>query len=48
MHGKAPADEPRVKTNPLYNARKLKLGTFGANLDRGCAISTLDGVLKID
>ena len=40
--------ELRRKTNPLYNDRKLKLGTFGSNLDRGCAISTLDGVLKID
>src|SRR5262249_28621454 len=36
------------KTNPLYNDRKLKLGTFGSNLDRGCAISTIDGVLEID
>ena len=42
------ADELRAGTNPLYNDRKLKLGTFGSNLDRGCAISTIDGVLKID
>jgi alkanesulfonate monooxygenase SsuD/methylene tetrahydromethanopterin reductase-like flavin-dependent oxidoreductase (luciferase family) len=39
--------EQRRKTNPLYNGRKLKLGTFGQNLDRGCAISTIDGVLEI-
>jgi alkanesulfonate monooxygenase SsuD/methylene tetrahydromethanopterin reductase-like flavin-dependent oxidoreductase (luciferase family) len=35
-------------SNPLYGDRKLKLGTFGTNLDRGCAISTIDGVLEID
>ena len=35
----------RTKTNPVFNSRKLKLGTFGTNLDRGCAISTIDGVL---
>jgi FMNH2-dependent dimethyl sulfone monooxygenase len=34
--------------NPLFGDRKLKLGTFGTNLDRGCAISTIDGVLEID
>ena len=42
------AQEIRRKTNPVFNDRKLKLGTFGTNLDRGCAISTIDGVLKID
>ena len=42
------ADDLRRATNPLYNDRKLKLGTFGSNLDRGCAISTIDGVLEID
>jgi alkanesulfonate monooxygenase SsuD/methylene tetrahydromethanopterin reductase-like flavin-dependent oxidoreductase (luciferase family) len=40
--------DQRRATNPLYGDRKLKLGTFGSNLDRGCAISTIDGVLKID
>src|SRR3954471_20452573 len=38
----------RSKTNPVFNDRKLKLGTFGTNLDRGCAISSLDGVLEIN
>ncbi len=42
------ADELRSASNPLYSDRKLKLGTFGTNLDRGCAISTIDGVLEID
>ncbi len=38
----------RRDTNPIFNDRKLKLGTFGSNLDRGCAISTIDGVLEIN
>jgi dimethylsulfone monooxygenase len=42
------ADELRGTSNPLYGGRKLKLGTFGTNLDRGCAISTVDGVLEIN
>jgi len=42
------SDELRGSSNPLYNDRKLKLGTFGTNLDRGCAISTIDGVLEIN
>jgi alkanesulfonate monooxygenase SsuD/methylene tetrahydromethanopterin reductase-like flavin-dependent oxidoreductase (luciferase family) len=42
------ADELQRAGNPLYNDRKLKLGTFGSNLDRGCAISTIDGVLEIN
>jgi alkanesulfonate monooxygenase SsuD/methylene tetrahydromethanopterin reductase-like flavin-dependent oxidoreductase (luciferase family) len=42
------ANELRRSMNPLYNDRKLKLGTFGSNLDRGCAISTIDGVLEIN
>jgi dimethylsulfone monooxygenase len=41
-------DELRRASNPLYGDRKLKLGTFGTNLDRGCAISTIDGVLEIN
>ena len=31
--------QDRRDTNPVFNDRKLKLGTFGTNLDRGCAIS---------
>ena len=38
---------PRRESNPLYNARKLKLGTFGSNLAGGCALMTsIDGMLK--
>jgi hypothetical protein len=42
------AAEQRRLTNPVFNDRKLKLGSFGTNLDRGCAISTIDGVLEIN
>jgi alkanesulfonate monooxygenase SsuD/methylene tetrahydromethanopterin reductase-like flavin-dependent oxidoreductase (luciferase family) len=42
------ADELRAAKSPLYSERKLKLGTFGQNLDRGCAASTIDGVLQIN
>jgi FMNH2-dependent dimethyl sulfone monooxygenase len=41
-------EELRRRTNPVFNDRKLKLGTFGTNLDRGCAISTIDRVLEIN
>ena len=40
--------ELRRKTNPLFNDRKLKLGTFCTNLDYGCAMSTIDGTLRIN
>mgnify|MGYP003350057882 CR=1 FL=1 len=48
MTPQAKQDELRRKTNPVFNDRKLKLGTFGTNLDRGCAISTIDGVLELN
>jgi len=48
MGGKSQSQERRRGPNPLYSDRKLKLGTFGSNLDRGCAISSIDGVLEID
>jgi len=48
MTSGATAQEQRRKTNPVFNDRKFKLGTFGTNLDRGCAISTIDGVLQIN
>jgi hypothetical protein len=34
-------------TNPMFNDRKLKLGTFSTNLGHGCAISTIEGTLKV-
>jgi dimethylsulfone monooxygenase len=48
MDAKGKAEHRFRHTNPVFNDRKLKLGTFGTNLDRGCAISSIDGVLKID
>ena len=46
--GMTKGHEAQARTNPVLNDRRLKLGTFGTNLDRGCAISTIDGVLRID
>jgi FMNH2-dependent dimethyl sulfone monooxygenase len=37
----------RLETNPAFNGRKLKLGTFQTNLDSGCIMSDLDGKLDI-
>ena len=37
----------RRETNPAFNTRKLKLGTFQTNLDSGCVMSDLDGRLDI-
>jgi dimethylsulfone monooxygenase len=45
---RATAVEARRTTNPLYNERKLKLGTFSTNLEGGCAITSIDGTLKAD
>ena len=45
---KEATEETRRKTNPLYNDRKLKLGTFSTNLGGGCAITSIDGTLKAD
>ena len=33
-------------TNPFYNGRKLKLGSFSINLEHGGAASTIDGTHK--
>jgi alkanesulfonate monooxygenase SsuD/methylene tetrahydromethanopterin reductase-like flavin-dependent oxidoreductase (luciferase family) len=41
-------DELRAATNPLFNDRKLKLGTFCTNLSGGCTISSMDGMLEAD
>ena len=38
------ADPPA--TNPLFNDRKLKMGTFCTNLSNGCAASTIKGTLQ--
>ena len=48
MNTKTRVDELRRAQNPLFNDKKLKLGTFGSNLNGGCAISTVDGTLTAD
>jgi dimethylsulfone monooxygenase len=39
--------QDRRTTNPAFNNRKLKLGTFQTNLDSGCVMSGLEGRLQI-
>jgi FMNH2-dependent dimethyl sulfone monooxygenase len=46
MDAKTRPDQLREATNPLFNHRKLKLGTFCSNLSGGCAISSIEGVLE--
>ena len=48
MDGQSRPDQLRDARNPLFNERKLKLGTFSSNLSHGCAISKIDGTLKAD
>jgi len=48
MGMKDASEETRRRTNPLYNHRKLKLGTFSTNLEGGCAITSMEGTLKAD
>jgi FMNH2-dependent dimethyl sulfone monooxygenase len=40
------ADQLREANNPLFNDRKLRLGTFCSNLSGGCAITSIDGTLE--
>src|SRR6202167_2574150 len=42
------AGELRESNNPLFNDRKLKLGTFCSNLSGGATMSSIDGVLKVN
>ncbi|MFI5541795.1 LLM class flavin-dependent oxidoreductase [Nocardia sp. NPDC051900] len=46
MSNIAPADErqDRRNTNALFSENKLKLGLFGPNCDRGCAMSLSDDI----
>src|SRR5271154_5705148 len=41
-------DVLRRSNNPLFNDRKLRLGTFCTNASHGCVISTVDGSLEAD
>ena len=40
------ADELREARHPVYSERALRLGTFGQNLQQGCAITSIDGTLE--
>ncbi len=42
------SDQLREASNPLFNDRRLKLGTFCTNLSGGCTMSSIDGVLEAD
>lgn len=41
------ADQLRESTNPLFNDKKLKLGTFCSNLSGGATMSSIDGTLQV-
>jgi FMNH2-dependent dimethyl sulfone monooxygenase len=41
------ADQLRAASNPLFNGRKLKLGTFCSNLSGGATMSSIDGTLQV-
>jgi alkanesulfonate monooxygenase SsuD/methylene tetrahydromethanopterin reductase-like flavin-dependent oxidoreductase (luciferase family) len=47
MPGTAIGRQDRRSTNPAFNGRKLKLGTFQSNLDYGCLMSDIEGRLTI-
>jgi len=42
------SDQLREASNPLFNDRRLKLGTFCTNLSGGCTMSSIEGVLEAD
>ena len=47
MSDSARMHDDRRLTNPAFNSRKLKLGTFQTNLDYGCLMADVEGRLKI-
>jgi FMNH2-dependent dimethyl sulfone monooxygenase len=47
MLNAATTRDDRRSTSPIFNNRKLKLGTFQSNLDYGCLMSDVEGRLKI-
>jgi len=46
MDERSRADQLRAASNPLFNDRKLKLGTFCSNLSGGATMSSIDGTLQ--
>jgi alkanesulfonate monooxygenase SsuD/methylene tetrahydromethanopterin reductase-like flavin-dependent oxidoreductase (luciferase family) len=47
MHDDRRVEDLRRASNPLFNDRKLKLGTFCSNLSGGCTMSDIDGILTV-
>jgi dimethylsulfone monooxygenase len=47
MSIRARADQLREASNPLFNDRKLKLGTFCSNLSGGATMSSIEGTLEV-
>jgi alkanesulfonate monooxygenase SsuD/methylene tetrahydromethanopterin reductase-like flavin-dependent oxidoreductase (luciferase family) len=47
MNDSAKNHDDRRLTNPAFNGRTLKLGTFQTNLDYGCLMADVEGRLKI-
>src|SRR6185312_11984321 len=46
MDARTRADQLRAASNPLFNDRNLKLGTFCSNLSGGATMSSIDGILQ--
>jgi dimethylsulfone monooxygenase len=46
MDARTRADQLGAASNPLFNDRKLKLGTFCSNLSGGATMSSIDGILQ--
>jgi alkanesulfonate monooxygenase SsuD/methylene tetrahydromethanopterin reductase-like flavin-dependent oxidoreductase (luciferase family) len=47
MAASSRADQLREASNPLFNDRKLKLGTFCSNLSGGATMSSIEGTLEV-
>jgi dimethylsulfone monooxygenase len=47
LNDSATMHDDRRLTNPAFNGRKLKLGTFQTNLDYGCLMADIEGRLQI-
>jgi dimethylsulfone monooxygenase len=46
MDARVRAEQLREASNPLFNDRKLKLGTFCSNLSGGATMSSIEGILQ--
>ncbi|MDR3421186.1 MAG: LLM class flavin-dependent oxidoreductase [Xanthobacteraceae bacterium] len=46
MGARSRTDQLREASNPLFNDRKLKLGTFCSNLSGGATMASIEGILQ--